>query len=143
MAITTTTAPDARNTRLRISVRLAAARWAAILSRADPSLLVLLALPMACLPGFLTAGGCSRPSGPPLRAAWPGQQAGAATARRDGHPQTMVEPARTRIHPGGRVRECSQLAFGFRSGTPRPPARGPVARSPAATAGPGPSFDDD
>ncbi len=47
MATTTTTAPDARSTRLRISARRAAARWAAIRSRADPVLLVLLALPMA------------------------------------------------------------------------------------------------
>src|SRR5438067_1744062 len=70
MPITTTSAPDARNTRLRISARRAAARWAAILSRADPALLVLLALPMACLPGFLTDRGCSlAPSGIPLPAA--------------------------------------------------------------------------
>ncbi len=86
MAITTTTAPDARNTRLRISVRLAAARWAAILSRADPSLLVLLALPMACLPGFLTAGGCSRRPArrcvPRGRASKQGQRQPAGTAIR-------------------------------------------------------------
>jgi hypothetical protein len=38
------------STRRRISARLAAARCAAILSRADPDLLFLLALPMDFLP---------------------------------------------------------------------------------------------
>src|ERR1700722_9312272 len=58
MAITTTTAPEARNTRLRTSARRAAARCAAPLSRADPFLLFLLALPMACLPWLPQLKGC-------------------------------------------------------------------------------------
>jgi hypothetical protein len=45
-AMTTTTAPDASSTRLRISARRWAARWAAILSRREASCFVLLALPI-------------------------------------------------------------------------------------------------